>query len=108
VAHKTGTLHDTLNDVGIVYLAGQPYAIAVLTTNLPDLETGRAFIRNVSRLAYNSFKQMERRRVAAGAPAFGTSATVAANQASAPDLAMWDSHPGNAAAGVWHNTNFVP
>jgi beta-lactamase class A len=55
IAHKTGTLHDTLNDVGIVFLNGDPYAIAVMTTRLPDLDLGRTFIRNVSRVAYESF-----------------------------------------------------
>ncbi|MFN2529148.1 MAG: serine hydrolase [Candidatus Baltobacteraceae bacterium] len=53
IAHKTGTLHDTLNDVGIVYAASSPYVIAVMTTNLPSLNAGRRFIRGVSRLAYD-------------------------------------------------------
>jgi beta-lactamase class A len=53
IAHKTGTLHDTLNDVGIVYAASEPYVIAVMTTNLPSLNAGRRFIRGVSRLAYD-------------------------------------------------------
>ena len=53
VAHKTGQLHDTLNDVGIVYLNDEPYAIAVMTTRLPTLAAGRSFIRSVSRLAYD-------------------------------------------------------
>ena len=53
IAHKTGTLHDTLNDVGIVYGAGEdPYVIAVMTTDLPTLESGRRFIRGVSKLTY--------------------------------------------------------
>ncbi len=53
IAHKTGTLHDTLNDVGIVYGDGDdPYVIAVMTTNLPTLEAGRRFIRGVSKMAY--------------------------------------------------------
>ena len=34
IAHKTGTLHDTLNDVGIVELDGAPYVICVLTTRV--------------------------------------------------------------------------
>src|ERR1700738_930979 len=54
IAHKTGTLHDTLNDVGIVYLGGDPYVIAVMTTDLPTLDAGRRFIRGVSRLAYDA------------------------------------------------------
>jgi beta-lactamase class A len=55
IAHKTGTLHDTLNDVGIVYLNGDdPYVIAVMTTDLPTLDAGRRFIRGVSRMAYDA------------------------------------------------------
>ena len=41
IAHKTGTLHDTLNNVGIVYLNNSPYVIAVLTTHLPTLAARR-------------------------------------------------------------------
>jgi beta-lactamase class A len=53
IAHKTGTLHDTLNDVGIVYgAADEPYVIAVMTTDLRSLESGRRFIRGVSKMAY--------------------------------------------------------
>ncbi len=42
IAHKTGTLHDTLNDVGIVYEGEDPYVIAVMTTDLPTLSSGPA------------------------------------------------------------------
>jgi beta-lactamase class A len=54
IAHKTGTLHDTLNDVGIVYEGSAPYVIAVMTTDLRTLSSGRRFIRGVSRLAYDA------------------------------------------------------
>ncbi len=54
IAHKTGTLHDTLNDVGIVYEGADPYVIAVMTTDLRTLSSGRRFIRGVSRLAYDA------------------------------------------------------
>jgi beta-lactamase class A len=52
IAHKTGTLHDTLNDVGIVYAGEDPYVIAVMTTDLPTLESGKRFIRGVSKMTY--------------------------------------------------------
>jgi len=54
IAHKTGTLHDTLNDVGIVFGPGgdDPYVIAVMTTDLRSLESGRRFIRGVSKMAF--------------------------------------------------------
>jgi beta-lactamase class A len=59
IAHKTGTLHDTLNDVGIVYGAGEdPYVIAVMTTDLPTLESGRRFIRGVSKMAYTALGKL--------------------------------------------------
>lgn len=57
IAHKTGTLHDTLNDVGIVELDGSPYVICVFTTHLDDLDTGQHFIRQVSLLTYRAFYQ---------------------------------------------------
>ena len=54
IAHKTGTLHDTLNDVGIVFAGSDPYVIAVMTTDLPTLDSGRRFIRGVSKMAYTA------------------------------------------------------
>ena len=57
IAHKTGTLHDTLNDVGIVYADAEPYVIAVMTTNLPTLNSGRQFIRKVSKVAYDALQR---------------------------------------------------
>ena len=57
VAHKTGTLHDTLNDVGIVELDASPYVICVFTTHLADLDVGERFIRRVSLLTYRAFTQ---------------------------------------------------
>lgn len=52
IAHKTGSLFDTLNDAGIVYAEDAPYVIAVMTTALPSQDLGRSFIHTVSRLAY--------------------------------------------------------
>jgi len=57
IAHKTGTLHDTLNDVGIVGLEGSPYIICVLTTHLDDLDDGARFIRRASKATYDAFVQ---------------------------------------------------
>lgn len=57
VAHKTGTLHDTLNDVGIVELDGSPYVICVFTTHLDDLDVGERLIRRVSLLTFRAFTQ---------------------------------------------------
>ncbi|MBV8530952.1 MAG: serine hydrolase, partial [Candidatus Eremiobacteraeota bacterium] len=52
IAHKTGSLYDTLNDAGIVYAGNSPYVIAVMTTALPSQALGRSFIRKISRLTY--------------------------------------------------------
>jgi hypothetical protein len=87
VAHKTGTLHDTLNDVGIVYLGGEPYVIAVMTTDLPTLDAGRRFIRGVSRLAYDAIGRFASWREASGYPPFSLSAPGAPLET--PDQQMW-------------------
>jgi beta-lactamase class A len=57
IAHKTGSLHDTLDDVGVVFLQNAPYAIAVMTTNLSSLDAGRQFIHHVSRVAYDDLER---------------------------------------------------
>jgi beta-lactamase class A len=56
IEHKTGTLHDTLNDVGIVELDGAPYVICAFATHLADLDDGQRFIRDASLDAYRSFE----------------------------------------------------
>ena len=99
IAHKTGTLHDTLNDVGIVYEGEDPYVIAVMTTDLPTLSSGRRFIRGVSRLAYDALGKFATWR---GANEFNPDAESerAAPRTDAasptPDLKMWT--PQNAPA----------
>jgi beta-lactamase class A len=64
IAHKTGELHDTLNDVGVVYLNSEPYVIAVMSTNLSTLDAGYRFIQGVSRVAYHELAQFSVWRVA--------------------------------------------
>jgi beta-lactamase class A len=64
IAHKTGELHDTLNDVGVVYLRSEPYAIAVMSTNLSTLDAGYSFIQGVSRVAYQELVRFSTWRVA--------------------------------------------
>jgi beta-lactamase class A len=91
IAHKTGTLHDTLNDVGIVFLNSEPYIIAVLTTHLPTLDAGRRFIRGVSLLAYDALEKFATWREAnplAGLPA-ADAAPANQDQDQAPDVRMW-------------------
>ncbi|MBD5605367.1 MAG: serine hydrolase [Candidatus Eremiobacteraeota bacterium] len=95
IAHKTGSLHDTLNDVGIVFANHEPYVIAVMTTELPSLDSGRAFIHHVSRLTFDGINHFETWREGEGIAAFTTGAPLAATGASqlAPDLQMWDRAP---------------
>jgi len=93
IAHKTGSLHDTLNDVGIVYLDQEPYVIAVMTTRLPSLAVGRHFIHKVSRIAFDELGRFEKWRAGSGLPAFNLGVRTpktADAQALAPDLQMWN------------------
>jgi beta-lactamase class A len=62
IAHKTGTLHDTLNDVGIVELDGAPYVICAFATHLSDLDDGQRFIRRASLLTFRSFQTTAQER----------------------------------------------
>lgn len=96
IAHKTGSLHDTLNDVGIVYRDREPYVIAVMTTQLPDLDVGRAFIRRVSRMTYEGLGRVALWREDAGIAAFSSdSSPVVPNPVVAPalppDAQMWNA-----------------
>jgi beta-lactamase class A len=102
IAHKTGSLHDTLNDVGIVYQAGEPYVIAVMTTQLADLDRGRAFIHRVSRLAYDELGRFATWREDQGIAAFSNGPEAApynpwppaASAIPAPDVQMWSAPAG--------------
>jgi beta-lactamase class A len=95
IAHKTGSLHDTLNDVGIVYNADEPYVIAVMTTQLPDLDLGRAFIHRVSRTAYDSFSRFATWREEQGIAAFSPLDPGSLPDAApaSPDEQMWNTAP---------------
>jgi beta-lactamase class A len=96
IAHKTGTLHDTLNDVGIVYLADEPYVIAVMTTHLPSLDLGRRFIRSVSKLTFASFERFALWRASVGLPRFQSGPGPSTeDQPLAPDVPMWNGRPGD-------------
>ncbi len=64
IAHKTGELHDTLNDVGVVYLNSEPYAIAVMATNLSTLDAGYSL--HPRRLAHRLSRTRALQRLAPG------------------------------------------
>jgi beta-lactamase class A len=94
IAHKTGSLHDTLNDVGIVFLNSEPYVIAVMTTRLPNLPIGRRFIHQVSKMAYHELGRLALWREDAGIPGFSFTVAGAPKTTStslAPDLQMWNA-----------------
>lgn len=86
IAHKTGSFDDTLNDAGIVYEDDAPYVIAVMTTSLPSLSSGRSFIRSLSRLAFEQEGRLATWRWGAGIAAFKNGPTV-----TPPDVAYWSS-----------------
>jgi beta-lactamase class A len=89
IAHKTGSLDDTLDDVGIVYEPDAPYVIAVMTTHLPSLGMGRTFIHALSRLAFADEARFARWRSIAGIATFdATTATIS------PDVRYWEHSAG--------------
>lgn len=96
VAHKTGSLFDTLNDVGIVYADGAPYVIAVMTTGLPSQDLGLAFIHSLSHDAYRSELHLARWRLARGLATFDVGDV--GNMPNAPDVRYWDNAAAEAQA----------
>jgi beta-lactamase class A len=93
IAHKTGSLFDTLNDAGIVYAGTAPYVIAVMTTALPSQTMGRAFIHRISRLAYADELRFARWRQDMGIEStFSRRSTDDEGDAS-PDVLYWSSGP---------------
>ncbi len=96
VAHKTGSLFDTLNDAGIVYASDAPYVIAVMTTALPSQDLGREFIHRISRMAYADELRFARWREEMGiAPALG-SQPASESPGTSPDVPYWNDAPPSA------------
>ena len=109
IAHKTGSLHDTLDDVGIVYRANEPYVIAVMTTNLPTLDDGRSFIHSISRIAYDEIGRVGMWRAASGIAAFDThGASSDPLDSISPDQAMWSAGSGNGSSADPSDPNADP
>lgn len=113
IAHKTGSFDDTLNDVGIVF-GQEPYVIAVMTTDLPSLSSGRSFIHRISKMAYTRLQQFGEWRLAnapdaaspreldtspttVSAPA-ADSATTDTTDGAQEDVPMWGQSRGAAAS----------
>ncbi len=95
IAHKTGSLFDTLNDAGIVYASNAPYVIAVMTTALPSQDLGRSFIHRVSRMAYSQELRLAHWRVAMGIPATFDLATSQSSSGVSPDVGYWSKDAGD-------------
>ncbi len=98
IAHKTGSLFDTLNDVGIVYADGAPYVIAVMTTGLPSQSLGKMFIHALSRSAYQGEMRLAIWRTAKGLGSFSVGAV--GDIPSAPDVRYWDNAATEASASI--------
>ena len=86
IAHKTGSFFDTLNDVGIVFEDDAPYVIAVMTTHLPSLSTGRSFIHELSKLAFDREAQLAQWRANSGLSPFSLSP---GSTGVPPDVRYW-------------------
>jgi beta-lactamase class A len=88
IAHKTGSLFDTLNDAGIVYEDNAPYVIAVMTTALPSLDIGRSFIHTISRLTFEDEGRLAAWRDANGMTPFAFSTPTTD---TSPDFKYWST-----------------
>jgi beta-lactamase class A len=100
IAHKTGSFNDTLNDVGIVF-GDEPYVIAVMTTDLPSLTSGRSFIHHISKMAYNRMEQLAKWRLSNEAPdMLTTDAAGAASAASTKTAGTLNADGGSASSDV--------
>jgi beta-lactamase class A len=60
LASKTGGLSGVSNESGIVYLAGKPYAISVMTTFDTDTAAAEASMTDISRRVYAYFERLAR------------------------------------------------
>ena len=53
VAHKTGSITATWHDAGLVYPPGRkPYAIAILTRNIPQEAVAQRLMADCSRIVW--------------------------------------------------------
>lgn len=52
VAHKIGTQTQAISDIGIVYLSEKPYAIAIYSKLITNVEVAESVIKNISQKIY--------------------------------------------------------
>lgn len=63
VAHKTGSITAVMHDAGLVYPPRRaPYAIAILTRNIPDENVARSLMADCSRLIWQWLRTAPRNR----------------------------------------------
>lgn len=63
VAHKTGSITGVLHDAGLVYPPRRaPYAIAILTADIPDEKVARSLIADCSRIIWQWMRNAPSRR----------------------------------------------
>jgi beta-lactamase class A len=55
IANKTGSLKGVRADVGVVYLPGRPYTVALMSKNLSDPVKGEATLALISKVIYDYF-----------------------------------------------------
>jgi beta-lactamase class A len=53
VAHKEGDLDGVANDVGIIFLLGRPYLLAILSRGQPEVKSGFREIAQISKTIYD-------------------------------------------------------
>ncbi len=80
IAHKTGSLNDTLNDAGIVFASDAPYAIAVMTTTCARRTSGVP-----SFIPFREWPIREELRLARWRQRYGATA----DQDVSPDTQYW-------------------
>jgi beta-lactamase class A len=59
VAHKEGDLEGVANDVGIIFLPGRPYLLAILSGGQPDVRSGFREIARLSKIIYEYMNELE-------------------------------------------------
>jgi beta-lactamase class A len=56
IAHKTGTLHDTASDCGIIFCPEGDFIVCVLTADIKNYRSAKRFISSVAEQAYACYK----------------------------------------------------
>jgi beta-lactamase class A len=58
IAHKTGELSRVRHDVGIIFLASNPYLIVMMSENLKGEDTAIDTMANISKVVYDYFAEL--------------------------------------------------